>query len=75
MPGHVSVVTVTLEETDDQTLKTQRTVFETVEDRDGMLATGAEEGGIESMDRIAELLASTLTGDPSCDVLGCGSTT
>jgi hypothetical protein len=31
-------------------------VFQTVEDRDGMLKSGMEEGVYETMDRLAELL-------------------
>jgi hypothetical protein len=36
---------------------TGRSVYQTVEDRDGMLASGMEEGVFETMDRLAELLA------------------
>jgi uncharacterized protein YndB with AHSA1/START domain len=43
MPGHVMLATVTF-------------VFQTIEDRDGMLASGMEQGATESMDRLAELL-------------------
>jgi hypothetical protein len=32
-------------------------LFDTVEDRDGMLRSGMEEGASESCDRLAELLA------------------
>ena len=56
MPGHVLLETVAFEEQDDKTKMTTRDVFQTVEDRDGMLRSGMEEGAAESMDRFAELL-------------------
>lgn len=56
MPGHVSVETLTLEEQDGKTRLTARSVFDTVEDRDGMLATGAAEGAAETWDRLDEYL-------------------
>jgi hypothetical protein len=40
---------------------TERVVFQTVEDRDGMLQEGMEEGVFETMDRLAELLAKAKT--------------
>jgi uncharacterized protein YndB with AHSA1/START domain len=56
MPGHVSVETLTLEEHDGKTTLTATSVFDTVEDRDGMLGSGAEEGAAESWDRLDEYL-------------------
>jgi uncharacterized protein YndB with AHSA1/START domain len=56
MPGHVMLETVIFEDLGDRTKVTDRTVFQTVEDRDGALATGMEEGAVESMDRLAELV-------------------
>ena len=56
MPGHVSLETATFEEQDGKTKVTAIAVFQTVEDRDGMLASGMEEGVAETMDRLAELL-------------------
>ena len=44
VPGHVSVQTATFEEQDGKTLITATAVFDTVEDRDGMLQSGMEEG-------------------------------
>ena len=58
MPGHVAVDTVTLEEHDGKTTLTTRSLFDTVEDRDGVLQSGMESGAAESMDRLAELLAT-----------------
>jgi uncharacterized protein YndB with AHSA1/START domain len=56
MPGHISLDTVTLEESGGKTKFTTRSVFQTVEDRDGMIKSGMEEGVFETMDRLAELL-------------------
>jgi uncharacterized protein YndB with AHSA1/START domain len=56
MPGHVSLETCTLEELGGKTKMIGRSVYQTVEDRDGMLKSGMEEGVFESMDRLAELL-------------------
>ncbi len=56
-PGHVLLETVTLEVQDGKTMVTDRTVFQSVEDRDGMVAVGMESGAVESMERLAELLA------------------
>jgi uncharacterized protein YndB with AHSA1/START domain len=57
-PGHVSLETLTLEEIGGKTKVTGKSVFQSVEDRDEMLREGMEEGVIESMDRLAELLAT-----------------
>lgn len=56
MPGHVSLETMTLEEQDGRTLLTTRSVFQSVEDRDGMVGSDMEEGVAETMDRLAELV-------------------
>jgi uncharacterized protein YndB with AHSA1/START domain len=56
MPGHVSVDTLTLEEQDGKTKLTATSVFDSVEDRDGMLQSGMEEGAAETWDRLAEYL-------------------
>jgi uncharacterized protein YndB with AHSA1/START domain len=57
MPGHISLETVTFEDFDDKTTKlTAKSVFQSVEDRDGIINSGSEEGATESMDRLAELL-------------------
>ncbi len=57
MPGHVLLETLTFEDQDGHTLLTDRSVFQSVEDRDGMLQYGAEGGMNESMERLEELLA------------------
>jgi uncharacterized protein YndB with AHSA1/START domain len=57
MPGHVLLETVTFEEEPGgKTKLTDRSVFQTQADRDGMLQAGAEEG-LVMFDRFAELLA------------------
>jgi len=58
MPGHVVVDTVTLEEQDGKTKLTVTSLFQSVEDRDGMLESGMESGASESMERLAELLGA-----------------
>lgn len=58
MPGHVSVETMVLDDL-DQGRRTRVTVtsrFDSVEDRDGMLQSGMEQGASESYDRLAEYL-------------------
>jgi uncharacterized protein YndB with AHSA1/START domain len=61
MPGHVSVETLTLEENDGETTLTARSVYDTVEDRDGMLQSGAEAGAGETFDRLDEYLEKLKT--------------
>jgi len=57
MPGHISVETLVLEELPGgRTRWVTRSVFDTPEDRDGMLSSGMEDGMRETMDRLAELL-------------------
>lgn len=56
-PGRVSLETVTLEELNGKTRLTGKSVFQSVEDRDGMLKSGMEEGLTETMGRLAGLLA------------------
>ncbi|WP_017612520.1 SRPBCC family protein [Nocardiopsis salina] len=56
MPGHVSMDTCTLEEKDGRTLYTSVTVFQSVEDRDGMVASGMETGLSQSLDALEKLV-------------------
>jgi uncharacterized protein YndB with AHSA1/START domain len=56
MPGSVSVETMTLEEHDGKTTFTATSVFDTVEERDGMLKSGMESGAAETMERLDEYL-------------------
>jgi uncharacterized protein YndB with AHSA1/START domain len=60
MPGHVFLCTTTFEGRDGGTLLRQNTVFQSVEDRDVYVAAGMDEGVHESMERLADLVA-TLT--------------
>jgi uncharacterized protein YndB with AHSA1/START domain len=55
-PGHVSLETMTLEEHDGKTLVREKSVFQSVEDRDAMVQSGMEEGVRESHDRLDELI-------------------
>ena len=55
-PGHISVETMTLDERDGKTMLTATALFDSVEDRDGMLQSGMEEGAAETYDRLEELL-------------------
>jgi uncharacterized protein YndB with AHSA1/START domain len=56
MPGHVSVETLILEEQDGKTTITATSVFDSVEDRDGMLESGMESGAAETYERLDEYL-------------------
>ncbi len=62
MPGHVTLETVTLEDLDGRTKVTDRVVYQSVEDRDGTLQSGMEEGMNETMDRFADLLKEMQRG-------------
>ena len=57
MPGHVLLETVVFEEQDGKTKLSDISVFQSIEDRDGMLASGMEQGAVETLDRFEELLA------------------
>lgn len=57
-PGHVVLVTLTLEERDGKTTLTNRSVFDSKADRDAMLRSGMEAGAGESMDRLAAHVAT-----------------
>ena len=56
MPGHVSVDTMTFVEQDGRTVLTARSLFDSAEDRDGMLQSGMEDGANETYDRLTEYL-------------------
>ena len=61
MPGHVSVDTLTLEDLcGGRTKLIAHSLFDSKEDRDGMLQSGMEEGAGETYDRLAEFV-QTLT--------------
>jgi uncharacterized protein YndB with AHSA1/START domain len=56
VPGHVALQTATFEPLGNKTRLVAHMVFESVMDRDGMVASGMQEGADESMERLAELL-------------------
>lgn len=56
LPGHISVETMVLEDLGGRTRLTVTSVFDSVEDRDGMLQSGMEKGAGETYDRLAEYL-------------------
>jgi len=56
-PRHVALQTATFEALGNKTRLVAHIVFESVMDRDGMVASGMQEGADESMERLAELLA------------------
>jgi uncharacterized protein YndB with AHSA1/START domain len=59
-PGHVSMETLTLEEHAGKTTVRINAVFQTLEDRDGMMQSGMESGLNDSMERLDELLGRLL---------------
>ena len=57
MPGHVLLETMTFEELPDgKTKLIDLSVFQSVEDRDGMLQSGMEGGANESWDQLEQIL-------------------
>jgi uncharacterized protein YndB with AHSA1/START domain len=58
MPGHVLVETLAFDEHDGKTTVTSTSLFESVEDRDGMVASGMEIGAAESYDQLEAYLAT-----------------
>ena len=58
MPGHVCLETLTFEERDGATIPHANSVFQSVADRDGMIASGMETGVDEGYAKLDELLAT-----------------
>jgi uncharacterized protein YndB with AHSA1/START domain len=58
MPGHIAVETAIFEDLGGQTRLTVTSVFASMEDRDGMLESGAEGGAVGSWERLGEYLAA-----------------
>jgi len=56
MPGHVSLQTATLEEHGGKTTLTLNVVFQSVEDRDGMIGSDMHRGMEEGFERLDALL-------------------
>lgn len=59
MPGHVILETVLFEEHDGKTKLINISALNSVEERDGFVESGVEQGANESMDRLQELLDRT----------------
>jgi len=57
-PGHITLETVIFEDLNGKTRIINRSIFQSVEDRDQMIAEDMESGMIESMNRIEEILVS-----------------
>jgi len=58
MPGHEYVVTLTLDEQDGKTTLTSTSLYQSMADRDGHLNSGMEAGSRETLERLAEHLAT-----------------
>jgi len=56
-PGHVSLERVSFEDLGDSTMVRGHSVYQSVEDRDAMVASGMEHGVVEGYERMDELLA------------------
>jgi uncharacterized protein YndB with AHSA1/START domain len=63
VPGHVALQTATFEDLGNKTRITAQIVFQSVMDRDGMVASGMKSGADESMERLAELLNKLKSGE------------
>ena len=61
-PGRVALDTLTLRERDGKTLLRSVSSFQSVEDRDGMVAADMERGVRDSDERLGELLAKLQAG-------------
>lgn len=55
-PGKASIVTITFEAQGGKTKLTDKSLFQSVDDRDMVLQSGMEEGAAETFDRFDELL-------------------
>ncbi len=62
LPGHVALQTATFEPLGNKTRLVAQIVFQSVMDRDGMVASGMQEGSDESMERLVELLERMKSG-------------
>lgn len=64
-PGEVSLETYTLEDLGGRTRYVAQSVFRSLTARDAMIRGGAEAGGTQSMDRLADLLTEVLAERPT----------
>lgn len=55
-PGHALLEIISLEDQGGKTLLVDKSVFQSIQDRDGMLQSGMKEGAVESMERLAGLV-------------------
>ena len=62
VPGHVALQTATFEALGNKTRLLTHQVFESVMDRDGMVASGMREGADESIERLSDLLDKMKAG-------------
>jgi uncharacterized protein YndB with AHSA1/START domain len=62
VPGHVILQTATFESVGDKTKLVQQAVYQSVADRDGMVASGMTRGSDDSMERLTELLEDMKSG-------------
>jgi len=56
VPGHVALQTATFEPLGNKTRLVTQQVFQSVMDRDGMVASGMKDGADESVERLGEVL-------------------
>jgi uncharacterized protein YndB with AHSA1/START domain len=73
MPGHILLETVTFGEQGGKTMLMDHSVFQTLEDRDGIFSSELEKEALESMDRFDELLAYMRKGGFETVDLGRGN--
>ncbi|MDT0302018.1 SRPBCC family protein [Streptomonospora wellingtoniae] len=60
MPGHVALECTDLEQLEDgRTRYTELSVYQSIEDRDGMVASGMEHGARAGLEKLAELVESS----------------
>jgi uncharacterized protein YndB with AHSA1/START domain len=62
VPGHVALQTATFESLGNKTRVVAQIVFQSVMDRDGMVASGMKSGADESMERLQELVEELKKG-------------
>ncbi len=62
VPGHVALQTATFEPLGNKTKLVAHQVFQSVMDRDGMVASGMEDGANESMERLGGVLETLKAG-------------
>jgi uncharacterized protein YndB with AHSA1/START domain len=56
MPGNISLETGNFEQLNDQTRVTNKSIFQSIADRDGMILSGVDDDITESYDRFVEVL-------------------